>query len=434
MMNPARVALIGFGTVGSGVARLLLEHRDRISRRAGRPVDLVRIVDKDLSRPRNVKVPAELLSDDLTGAIEDPSIQILIELIGGIEPARTIVLRALQAGKDVVTANKALLAEHGAEVFREARRLGRSISFEASVAGGVPIIAALSQSLVANEIRSIHAILNGTSNYILTRMEQRGIGYREALTEAQQLGYAEADPTLDVSGADAAQKLSILAALAFGVQANWKSIPRQGIDLVELADLRYAGELGYTIKLIASAEVVQGKLDLRVCPTLVRHRTPLAEVWGAFNAIEVVGDAVGRVFFHGQGAGQMPTASAVVADVIDLVLGRAAITFRTLPIGCEDPSGIPLADPKEARSRFYLRLRVIDRPGVLAEIAGILGRLQISIASVIQHEPDPPVEDGVVPLVIMTHAAPEGPMEQAIDAIEKLPVVRDKVVRFRVQD
>lgn len=433
-MNPARVALIGFGTVGSGVARLLLEHRDRMASRAGRPIELVRIVDKDLVRPRNVEVPRELLSTDVAAALEDASCQIVIELIGGIEPARSIVLQALRAGKDVVTANKALLAEHGGELFAEARKLGRAIAFEASVAGGVPIIAALSQSLVANEIRSIHAILNGTSNYILTRMGQRGVGYREALEEAQQLGYAEADPTLDVSGADAAQKLCILAALAFGVQADWKKIPRQGIDVVELADLRYAGELGYTIKLIASAESINGELDLRVCPTLVRNRTPLAEVWGAFNAIEVVGDAVGPVFFHGQGAGQMPTASAVVADVIDLVLGRGAITFRTLPIGIDRPSRVVLGDPRRSKSRFYLRLKVIDRPGVLAQIASILGQLQISIASVIQHEPDPPQEDGVVPLVIMTHAAEEGPMEEAIQAIEKLPVVRDKVVRFRVQD
>ncbi len=433
-MIPVQVGLIGFGTVGSGVARLLLERRDQLACRAGRVIELSRIVDKDLDRPRNVQVPKHLLSDDLSTVLDDPNCQIVIELIGGIEPARSIVLAALRAGKDVVTANKALVAEHATELFSEARKLGRAIAFEASVAGGVPIIAALSQSLVANQIRSIHAILNGTSNYILTRMAQRSLGYQEALREAQQAGYAEADPTLDVSGADAAQKLCILAALAFGAQVDWKEIPRQGIDSVELADIRYAGELGYTIKLIASAECLNGELDLRVCPTLVRNRTPLAEVWGAFNAIEVVGDAVGRVFFYGQGAGQMPTASAVVADVIDLVLGRGAITFRTLPIGVEQPNPVGLADPKRAKSRFYLRLRVVDRPGVLAQIASILGQLQISIASVIQHEPDPPQEDGVVPLVIMTHAAEEGAMEQAIQAIEKLAVVRDKVVRFWVQD
>jgi homoserine dehydrogenase len=391
-------------------------------------------VDKDLERPRNVSVPSELLSRDVSGTIKDPNIDIVVELIGGIEPARTFVLEALRSGKHVVTANKALLAEQGRELFAEARRAGRAIAFEASVAGGVPIIAALSQSLVANEIRSIHAILNGTSNYILTRMEQTGAAYHDALAEAQHLGYAEADPTLDITGADAAQKLAILAALAFGAQPDWKAIPRQGIDLVEQADLRYARELGYTIKLIASAELYDGQLFLQVAPTLVRHRTPLAEVWGAFNAIEVVGDAVGRVFFHGQGAGQMPTASAVVADVIDLVVGRGELTFRTLPMTQGDGPAVSLADPCRAKSRFYLRLRVVDRPGVLAEIAGILGRLQISIASVIQHEAEPPQEDGVVPLVIMTHAAEEGPMRQAIEAIEKLAVVRDKVVRFRVQD
>ena len=432
-MTPVKIAVIGFGTIGSGVAKLLLEHGDRISRRAGRPLELVRIVDKDLVRPRNVSVPRQLLTDDIDSVIQDPSISIAVELIGGLEPARSIVLSLLEHGKDVVTANKALLAEHGPELFEAARRLGRSIAFEASVAGGIPIIAAIGESLTANEILSIHAILNGTSNYILTQMEEQGQEYAAALAEAQRLGYAEANPAMDVSGADAAQKLAILAQLAFGAEVNWKEIPRVGIDTVQAADMRYSTELGYHIKLLAVAERVDGELELHVSPTLVKKGTPLGEVRGAYNAIRIVGDAVGRVFFHGLGAGQMPTASAVVADIIDTAVGRAAITFRTLRLWSNDGPKVRLRNPDESRSRFYLRFNVQDRPGVLAEIAGILGRNQISIASVIQHETEEEAE-GIVPLVIMTHAAAEGPMRRAMEQIDQLPVVRPGSVWMRVRD
>ncbi len=432
-MESLKVAIIGFGTIGSGVAKLLLEHGDRIARRAGRPIELVRIVDKDLVRPRNVTVPKHLLTDDLDAVINDPSIAVAVELIGGVEPTRSIVLSLLEHGKDVVTANKALLAEHGPELFEAARRLGRSISFEAAVAGGIPIIAAIGESLTANEITSIHAILNGTSNFILTQMEERGQEYAAALAEAQRLGYAEANPTMDVSGADAAQKLAILAQLAFGAQVNWRDIPRVGIDTVQAEDMRYAGELGYHIRLLAVAELIDGELELHVSPTLVRRGTPLGEVRGAYNAVRIVGDAVGRVFFHGLGAGQMPTASAVVADIIDTAVGRAAITFRTLRLWSDDGPHIGLRNPDMARSRFYLRFHVQDRPGVLAEIAGILGRNQISIASVIQHQTEEETE-GVVPLVIMTHTAAEGPMRKAMAEIDRLPVVRPGSVWMRVRD
>jgi len=432
-MDSLKVALIGFGTIGSGVAKLLLEHGDRIARRAGRRIELVRIVDKDLVRPRNVTVPKHLLTDNLDSVIKDPSVAVAIELIGGVEPTRSIVLSLLENGKDVVTANKALLAEHGPELFETARRLGRSISFEAAVAGGIPIIAAIGESLTANEILSIHAILNGTSNFILTQMEERGQEYAAALAEAQRLGYAEANPYMDVSGADAAQKLAILAQLAFGAQIKWKDIPRVGIDTVQTEDMRYASELGYHIRLLAVAELIDGELELHVSPTLVRRGTPLGEVRGAYNAVRVVGDAVGRVFFHGLGAGQMPTASAVVADVVDTAVGRAALTFRTLRLWSNDGPQIRLRDPDVARSRFYLRFHVQDRPGVLAEIAGILGRNQISIASVIQHEAEEKTE-GVVPLVIMTHTAAEGPMRKAMEEIDQLPVVRPGSVWMRVRD
>ncbi|MGB4726259.1 MAG: homoserine dehydrogenase [Thermogutta sp.] len=432
-MDSLKVAIIGFGTIGSGVAKLLLEHGDRIARRAGRRIELVRIVDKDLVRPRNVTVPKHLLTDDLDAVIKDPNIAVAVELIGGVEPTRSIVLSLLEHGKDVVTANKALLAEHGPELFEAARRLGRSISFEAAVAGGIPIIAAIGESLTANEITSIHAILNGTSNFILTQMEERGQEYAAALAEAQRLGYAEANPSMDVSGADAAQKLAILAQLAFGAQINWRDIPRVGIDTVQAEDMRYARQLGYHIRLLAVAELIDGELELHVSPTLVREGTPLGEVRGAYNAVRVVGDAVGRVFFHGLGAGQMPTASAVVADIIDTAVGRAAITFRTLRLWSNDGPHIGLRNPDMARSRFYLRFHVQDRPGVLAEIAGILGRNQISIASVIQHQTEEETE-GVVPLVIMTHTAAEGPMRKAMAEIDRLPVVRPGSVWMRVRD
>ncbi len=433
-MKTAKVALVGFGTIGSGVARLLLENGPRITRHAGMPVELVRIVDKDLTTPRDVKVPKNLLTDDLDRVIDDPEISTVVQLIGGLEPARSIMLKLLESGKDVVTANKALLAEHGPELFERARQLGRSIAFEASVAGGIPVIAAISESLTANQIQSINAILNGTSNFILGRMDEQGSDYAAAVAEAQQRGYAEADPTMDVDGTDAAQKLAILAHLAFGASVDWRQIPRTGIDTVDVADMRYAKELGYRIKLLAVAKLVPEGLELHVSPTLVRQGTPLAEVRGAYNAIRVVGDAVGRVFFQGLGAGQMPTASAVVADLISTVVGRMDITFRTLELWSDTREArVRVRDPSEVPGRFYLRLNIDDRPGVLAEIAGILGQNEISIASVIQHE-TPEETDTIAPLVIMTHQAPEGAMEKALQAINQLTVVHPGTMRMRVRE
>ncbi|MGA2620853.1 MAG: homoserine dehydrogenase [Thermoguttaceae bacterium] len=430
----AKVAIVGFGTIGSGVARLLLERQERISRQAGRRVELVRIVDTDLLRTRNVTPPPGMLTSDLALVLNDPEIEAVVQVVGGLEPDRTIMLRLLESGKNVVTANKALLAEHGPELFDRARQLGRSIAFEAAVAGGIPIIAAINQSLVANQIQSIHAILNGTSNFILTQMEDHDASYAEALAEAQQLGFAEANPAMDVNGSDAAQKLAILAHLAFDARVPWKDIPRVGIDTVEVADMRYAKELGYSIKLLAVAELVPEGLELHVSPTLVRLRSPLAQVHGAYNAVRVVGDAVGRVFFHGLGAGQLPTASACVADLIDTLLGRAAITFRARQLW-SDHRQAPVAprDPARVPGRFYLRFNVDDRPGVMAEIAGILGRCDISIASVIQHETEEEVQ-GVVPLVIMTHTATEGAMRRAMETINCLASLHPGSIRMRVRD
>jgi homoserine dehydrogenase len=433
-MDTAKVAIIGFGTIGSGVARLLLEHADRIANRVGKRLELVRVVDSDLKRPRNFILPPGVLTTNLADVIDDPEIVAAIELVGGLEPARTIVLKLLESGKDVITANKALLAEHGPELFDTARRLGRSIAFEAAVGGGIPIIASISECFSANQIESIHAILNGTSNFILSQMEENNTDYASALAEAQQRGYAEANPAMDVNGSDAAQKLAILAHLAFGARVNWRNIPRTGIDVVTATDMRYAKELGYSIKLLAVAELVPEGLELHVSPTLVRRGSPLAEVRGAFNAIRVVGDAVGKVFFQGLGAGQMPTASAVVADLIATVVGRAAITFNTLELWSNQREArVAARDPAEVPGRFYLRFNVDDRPGVMAEIAGILGRHRISIASVIQHETED--EDATsVPLVIMTHTSPEGSTAEALKIISQLACVHPGSVRMRVRD
>ncbi len=374
------------------------------------------------------------MTTDLSTVLNDPEIEAVVQLIGGLEPDRSIMLKVLQSGKDIITANKAVLAEHGRELFDCARKMGRTIAFEAAVGGGIPIIAAVNQSLVANQIESIHGILNGTSNFILTQMEDLGATYADALAEAQRRGFAEADPAMDVNGTDAAQKLAILAHLAFGARVDWKTIPRIGIDTVDVADMRYARELGYSVKLLAVAELVPEGLELHVSPTLVRLRTTLAQVDGAFNAMRIVGDAVGRVFLHGLGAGQMPTASACIADLIDTLLGRAAITFRTLNLWSNDREPpVKVRDPAGVSGRFYVRFNVEDRPGVMADIAGILGRHKISIASVIQHETAEQA-GGFVPLVIMTHVTTEGAICNALRAITGLAAVGPGSVRLRVRE
>lgn len=432
-MEKTKVGIVGLGTVGSGVARLLLDYGDRTARHAGRTLWLEKVVVRDVSKPRDCTLPKGVLSDDLKTITGNPEITTVAHLVGGLEPARSIMIALLESGKDVVTANKALLAEHGPELFDLARELGRSIAFEASVAGGIPIIANISQCLSANQIESLTAILNGTSNFILTQMEEQEWDYAEALREAQRLGYAEADPTMDVDGTDTAQKLAILSHLAFGARVHWRDIPRRGIDTLDIADMNYAKELGYRIKLLAVAELEPDGLELHVSPTLVKIGTPLAEVRGAFNAISVVGDAVGPVFFHGLGAGQMPTASAVVADMIDTVVGRTAITFRTLELWSQREALVKPRDPAKISGRYYLRFNVDDRPGVMAEITGVLGRGGISIASVIQHEPS--AEDAsMVPLVIITHRTTEGDTEAAVEAIERLGSVRTAAVRMRIRD
>jgi homoserine dehydrogenase len=433
------IGLIGCGTVGSGVARLLLEQSERLAARAGRPLTLRRVVVRDSAKPRPAWVPRDLLTTDFRQVLEDRSIEVAVELVGGVDFTRQAVLDLLAAGKHVVTANKALLARHGAEVFEAARKHGRAIAFEASVAGGIPIVAALAQSLSANQILSLQGILNGTCNFILTAMSEQGQSYTEALAEAQRRGYAEADPTLDVDGTDAAHKLAILAQIAFGAPVPADAIEHRGIAGLHQIDIRYARELGYAIKLLAEAwldtkEPEQKLLALHVSPVLLRQQTPLAQVRGAYNAIHVVGDAVGDTLYYGQGAGQMPTASAVVADVIDLAVGRAQQTFRTLRLWAGNGRDVVLRPSSTVRSRFYLRALVRDRPGVLALIARELARQEISISSVIQHEALDEHEGDVVPLVIMTHAALTGNFRAAVAAIDAMGCVNAPSVYFPVAD
>jgi len=437
--NDARIAIVGLGTVGSGVAEILTQHADRMRRHAGKSMQLARVVVRDASKPLRYPVDSKLVTDDIESLIEDRDIDVVAQLIGGLEPARTIMLRLLESGKDIVTANKALLAEHGPELFDRARDLGRSIAFEASVAGGVPIISNLSQCLSANQVTSLRGILNGTSNFIVSQMEEQGQSYERAVRLAQEKGFAEADPTMDVDGTDAAQKLAILAHLTCGAHVDWRKIPRVGIDQLQPSDLNWAGELGYRIKLLAVAKLNDDQhVELHVSPTLVKMGTPLAEVRGANNAISALGDMLGRAFFHGLGAGRLPTASAVVADLIDTVIGRASLTFRTLDLWSENRPPAVMADPAKTHGRFYLRFSVEDHPGVLAKITSCLGDHQISITSVIQPE-HPEISDasedtGTVSLVIMTHSAAEGQLKAALEQLNKLDVMRAKSVSMRVLD
>lgn len=419
MAERTHVALVGMGTVGTGVARLLLDEGDRTARHAGRPLWLNHVVVRNPGRHRDVDLPAGLLTTDLNRVLADQTVTIAAHLVGGLEPARTIMLRLLESGKDVVTANKALLAEHGPELFDRARELGRTIAFEASVGGGVPMVVNLSQCFSANRIQSLRGILNGTSNFILTAMDEGGSGYSEALARAQALGFAETDPTMDVDGSDAAQKLSILAHLAFGASIRWRDIARRGIDQLDAADFGFARNLGYRIKLVASGELHGDGLHLEVSPRLVRIGMPLAEVRDNFNALSVVGDAVGPVFFHGQGAGQMPTASAVVADMIDMATGRAAITFRNLNWWSSEGPADRTADARTIASRHYLRFAVPDQPGTLAALAGALGSQRISIAAVWQPDSTAPAGQ-TIPLVILTHASPERQVAAAVSTIRTM--------------
>ena len=434
-MEKTNVGIVGLGTVGQGVAKLLLDHGDRTARHAGRTLWLKHAIVRDLNKPRDIAIPDGVLSDDIERLINDDSVSVVAQLIGGIEPAKTITLRLLENGKNVVTANKALLAAHGAELFDRARELGRSIAFEASVAGGIPIIANVSQCLSANQITSMRAILNGTSNFIISKMDLEGADYNEVLKTAQELGLAEADPAMDVDGSDAAQKLAILAHLSFGARVHWSDIPKRGIDNLRACDMAFAKQMGYRVKLIAYAKLVNDGEGIQLCvgPMLIKAGKPLAEVRANYNAVSVVGDAVGPVFFHGQGAGQMPTASAVVADMIDTAVGRTDLTFKTLELWADGNKRVEFATPGELEGRFYMRFNVQDHPGVLGQVTSLLGAQGISIASVIQHEVSNG-SDETIPLVIMTHQAKESAAVAAMEQIAQMDAVSDDLERLRILD
>jgi homoserine dehydrogenase len=437
-MEPYGIALIGCGTVGSGVAKLLLEQTERLTARAGRKLELRHIVVRDPHKPRDPWVPKQLVTTDLRKVIEDPGVQVAVEVVGGIDWAHRAILDLLAAEKHIVTANKALLATHGAEIFDAARKHGRAIAFEASVGGGIPIIGALCQGLAANQILSLQGILNGTCNFILTGMTEAGCSYADMLKEAQSKGYAEADPTMDVDGTDSAHKLAILVQIAFGVALPLSAIKRRGIANIDQLDIRFGKELGYTIKLLAEAwlEPKGDQLALHVSPVMLRQNSPLALVRDAYNALFAVGDAVGSTLYYGRGAGQMPTASAVVADIIDMAVGRAQHTFRSLRLWSGNHRDVSLREPSTMRSRFYLRMMVEDRPGVMADITRILADHQISISSVIQHEALDHAEEEteIVPLIIMTHTVTTGSFQNALDEIDRLPSVRPPSVYFPVGD
>lgn len=440
MAEPLGVAVVGCGTVGAGVVKILTEQTGRLEQRSGRAIALRRVVVRDPSKARGVALPAGVLGTEFTPVLRDPSVHVVIELIGGTTTAKQVVLDALAAGKHVITANKALLADAGAEVFAAARAAERTVCFEAAVAGGVPIIRALGESLAANQVTSIQAILNGTSNFILTAMADGGRSYADALAEAQRLGYAEADPTLDVDGSDAAHKLAVLAQIAFGVAARPHEIERQGIHRIEAMDIRFAGELGYVIKLLAEAWAsptdTPGKstVALHVAPVMVRKTDMLAQVRGAYNAIQVIGDVVGETLYQGPGAGMMPTASSVVADLIDLAVGRAQKTFAAAKLWSGADRGFSIEPSEKVRSRFYLRLMVRDQPGVLADVCRALADQRISISSVIQHEAREDHPEQLVPLVIMTHYAETGRFRAAVKAIDTHPALGDKAVAYPVDD
>jgi homoserine dehydrogenase len=431
-VKDVRIGLLGLGTIGAGVVKLLEAQRPILEERAGCRLVLAAIADTDLTRPREGLDLARLpLTADAGRVLGDPSIDVVIELIGGLEPARTFILKALASGKHVVTANKALLAHHGAELYEEARRRGVMLAFEAAVAGGIPLIRALKEGLVANRILSVFGIVNGTSNYILSKMTDEGLDFSLVLKEAQAQGYAEADPTFDIEGLDSAHKLQILVTLAFRTFIDLKDIHTEGITRVTAQDIAYARELGYRIKLLAIAKAADGGVEARVHPTMIHAASPLAAVAGVFNAVFITGDAVGDLMFYGRGAGQLPTASAIWSDVLELARRIAhGIPSLALELPAVGAGALPLRPMESIRCCYYLRVMAQDRPGVLSRVAGILGDNDISIASVIQKER---AAREAVPVVMMTHEARERDMRIALAAIDRLPDVASATTMIRVE-
>ena len=431
-MKEINVGLIGWGTVGTGVARILLNQDKYIREHERLSIRLCKIADLDITTPRGIDIDKNILTTDVNDVINNPEIDIVVELIGGLKPASDFIFSALKAGKHVVTANKAVLAAHGKNLFKTAKENKVLIKFEASVGGCIPIINSLLEGMAANNISAIYGIVNGTCNYILTQMTQRGIDFSEALKEAQKKGYAEAKPDYDIKGIDAANKIVILTSLAYETEINLDDIYIEGVTDITQHDIQYAREFGYQIKLLAIAKLLEGnKIQVRVHPTMLPEDTMLANVDGVFNAIYVLGNAAGATMFYGRGAGQMPAASAVVGDIVEIAKCKIAGTDpQLLPLPTLDNTRYSLKPMDECETRYYIRLQALDKPGVLAKVSGILGDHNISIASVIQKERG--VEKSV-PIVMMTHEAVEGNVQEALQEISSLSVITEKPMMIRVE-
>jgi len=426
------VGIIGFGTVGTGTARILLDNADIIRRRLGAPIVLKKISDLDVKRDRGISLKGIQLTTDAQDIFTDSEIDVVVELIGGYKPAKEFILEAIKNKKHVVTANKALLAVHGEEIYASAEKSGVTLGFEASVAGGIPILAAVRNGLAANNIKSIYGIVNGTCNYILTLMTNAGRKFEDVLKEAQSMGYAEADPTFDIEGIDSAHKLAVLTMLAYGTPVKFEDIYTEGISKITPIDIDFAKELGYKIKLLAITKMVNGEVEARVHPTMLPEEYPIATVDGVFNALSIVGDAVGSTMFYGRGAGDMPTGSAVVSDIIDI--GRdilAGCTNRTPVAAFRERANLKIRKMEEITSCYYLRFSAMDKPGVLSRISGVLGKNNISISSVIQKGRG---TAAAVPLVMMSHEAVERDVRKALAEINKMDCVAGSTMVIRVEE
>ncbi len=433
-MKPINVGLLGIGTVGAGTFTVLARNAQEISRRAGRPIRITVVADKNVERAKEITHGACRVTDDAFSVVSDPEVDIVIELIGGDGVAKELVLKAIANGKHVVTANKALLAKHGNEIFAAAQAKGVMVGFEAAVAGGVPIIKAVREGLSANRIEWIAGIINGTTNFILSEMRDKGLDFDTVLKEAQRLGYAEADPTFDIEGIDAAHKITILSAIAFGIPMQFDKAYIEGISNLQATDIKYAEQLGYRIKLLGITKRTPVGVELRVHPTLIPAKRLIANVEGAMNAVLVQGDAVGATLYYGKGAGAEPTASAVIADLVDVTRMHTADPEHRVPhLGFQPDQlvDLPILPITEVHTSYYLRLRVQDEPGVLADIMRVLADEQISIDAVIQKEPGEGEDEA--DLILLTHLTIEKRINAAIDRLEKLSVVVGKVTRIRME-
>ncbi|MDD5130271.1 MAG: homoserine dehydrogenase [Candidatus Omnitrophica bacterium] len=429
-MKKINIGIIGFGNIGCGVAKIITSRKPLLAEKIETEISIKKICDKDLARKRDVVIDKALLTNDAYEIINDPGIDIVVELMGGINPAKEFILAALKKGKHVVTANKALLAEHGNELFREAAERGKNIYFEASVGAGIPIIKSIKEGLVANKFTSIFGIVNGTSNYVLTQMSKENCSFTNALSDAKLKGFAEKDPTFDIQGIDSAHKLVLLTYLTFGKIVGLKDIFIEGISQISAADIAYAKELGYTIKLLAIAKKEVNELEVRVHPTFLPSGHLLSSVDGVFNAIYVSSDLAGDLMFYGPGAGQLPAASAVVSDIVDLVQDIKAGLFRPTLNSREDSSIKNLRKIDAFENKYYIRITAVDKPGVLAKISGILAKFGISIASVNQKEK---LKSHVVPVVMVTHEVKEKNLRGALKMIDKLTDIKDKSIAIRIE-